>query len=58
MNKYLLIEPIWVLKRGLGHGYGEFTWSDGKFCKGNFVKGQIKGKGKFKWTDGRIYKGE
>ena len=54
----MLIEPIWVLKRGLEHGYAEFRGPDGKFCKGNFVRGQREGKGEFKWADGRIYKGE
>ena len=60
INKYLLIESIWVLKRGLGleHGYGEFIWPDGRFYKEDFVRRQKIGKGDFKWADGRICKGE
>ena len=40
-----------------GYGYGEFTWPDGRFYKGDFVRGQIEGKGEFKLADGRICKG-
>ena len=45
--KYLLIEPIWVLKRGLGHGYGVYTWPEGSQYEGNWANGKQHGKGLF-----------
>ena len=45
-------------EEGLKHGYAEFTWPDGWFYKGDFVRGQREWKGEFKWADGRICKGE
>ena len=33
INKCLVIEPIWVLKRGLEHRYGVYEWADGRVYK-------------------------
>ena len=41
----MLIEPIWVLNRGLEHGYGVFTWPDGSQYEGNWVYEKQHGKG-------------
>ena len=43
----MLIEPILVLNRGLGHEYEVFTWSDGSQYEGNWVYGKQHGKGLF-----------
>ena len=54
MNQYGFLIGVW----GLEHGYGEITWPDGRFYKGELVIGQREGKGEFKWADRRICKGE
>ena len=49
LNKYLLIEPIWILNMGLG--FGAWIWSiylpDGSQYEGNWVYGKQHGKGLF-----------
>ena len=45
LNKYLLIEPIWIL--GFGTGYGVFAWPDGSQYEGNWANGKQHSKGLF-----------
>ena len=39
------------------HGYGTFTWPNGRIFKGNYVEDVKTGYGEFAWPDGREYKG-
>ena len=38
-------------------GYGEFTWSDGKKYKGEYLDDKKHGDGVFTWPDGKNYTG-
>jgi len=38
-------------------GTGEFTWSDGRKYKGQYLEDKKHGYGEFEWKDGRKYKG-
>ena len=58
VNKYLLIEPIWVLKRGLEHGNGVQIWIDGSQYESFWQNDKANGKHTFYWPNGRKYKGE
>ena len=40
------------------HGYGLFTWPDGKKYKGMYEEDNKSGYGEFYWPDGKVYKGE
>ena len=39
------------------HGYGVFTWPDGRKYEGEYVNDHKVGQGSFYWPNGRIYKG-
>ena len=39
------------------HGYGVFTWEDGRKYEGNYVDDKKEGNGRFTWPDGRVYEG-
>jgi len=39
------------------HGYGVFTWEDGRVFSGNYVMDKKEGYGVFVWPDGKEYKG-
>lgn len=40
------------------HGYGTYTFSDGRSYQGQFVKGLREGQGVYKWPNGTVYDGE
>ena len=40
------------------HGYGEYSWSDGRRYEGEFNNDLKNGRGTFIWPDGRKYEGE
>jgi hypothetical protein len=40
------------------HGFGEETWGDGSYFKGEYRDGAKDGKGEMKWPDGNTYKGD
>ncbi len=40
------------------HGYGEFTWPDGKSYEGQYVEDEKQGKGRFNYGDGSYYEGD
>ena len=54
----MVIEPIWVLKRGLEHGYGVYEWADGRVYKGELKENKMHGEETFYFPDGIKYKGE
>ena len=39
------------------HGYGDFSWADGRVYKGEYVDDKKEGQGVFIWPDGREYNG-
>ena len=39
------------------HGYGEFSWANGKKFTGNYEFDLKAGKGRFEWPDGKVYDG-
>jgi hypothetical protein len=39
------------------HGYGVFTWEDGRKYEGSYVDDKKEGNGRFTWPDGRVYEG-
>jgi hypothetical protein len=39
------------------HGYGVFTWPDGRRYEGEYVDDKKQGRGMFQWSDGRKYIG-
>ena len=39
------------------HGYGVFSWPDGRKYEGNYANDIKEGKGKFSWPDGRLFVG-
>ena len=39
------------------HGYGIYTWSDGRIYTGEFVDDLKEGEGTLEWPDGRKYVG-
>ena len=39
------------------HGYGVYTWADGRQYEGNFVNDLKEGEGTLVWADGRKYIG-
>jgi len=40
------------------HGYGVFTWADGRKYEGEYIDDKKQGHGIFKWPDGRQYDGQ
>lgn len=44
--------------KGMFHGKGKFTWSDGVTYEGDFYRNRIQGQGSYTFTDGSIYVGE
>jgi len=40
------------------HGYGLFTWKDGREFRGTYVKDKKNGYGEFDWPDGKKYRGD
>jgi len=40
------------------HGYGTFTWEDGKKYVGQYKNDKKHGVGEFIWPNGRYFKGE
>ncbi len=43
--------------KGLFHGKGKFTWSDGVIYEGEFYRNQMQGQGTYYYTDGSVYVG-
>ena len=39
------------------HGYGHYSWPDGREYFGMFIMGKKEGIGKYYWSDGRMYLG-
>ena len=39
------------------HGYGVFTWADGRKFEGNYYEDLKTGHGIFYWPNGQIYEG-
>lgn len=39
------------------NGYGEYSWKDGRFYKGNYLNGEKDGFGIYRWADSRLYIG-
>jgi len=39
------------------HGFGVFTWKDGRRYEGEYVEDKKEGKGTFSWPDGKKYIG-
>jgi hypothetical protein len=39
------------------HGYGTFTWNDGRKYVGEYVHDKKHGRGRFLWADGKTYDG-
>ena len=54
----MLIEPIWVLKRSLEHGYEVQVWVDGPQFEGYWQYDKANGECTFYLPDGRKHKGE
>lgn len=44
--------------RGMPHGSGKYTWSDGTIYEGDWEKGKMTGKGKIVWPSGSAYEGD
>lgn len=40
------------------HGYGSFSWTDGRHYEGEYTLDKKEGKGTFIWPDGRKYEGD
>ena len=40
------------------HGYGEYTWPDGRKYEGNYKYNKKHGQGTYTYSDGSKYKGE
>ena len=40
------------------HGYGVYTWKNGRKFEGNFEYNKRSGRGIQTWPDGRVYDGE
>ena len=40
------------------HGYGRYTWKDGRVYEGYYVNDKKHGKGTFYEIDGRVFEGE
>jgi hypothetical protein len=40
------------------HGFGIFTWSDGRKYEGMYHEDKKEGRGVFTWPDGRKYDGQ
>ena len=40
------------------HGFGKYTWKDGRVYEGGYVNDKKEGKGVYIWHDGRKYDGE
>ena len=40
------------------HGYGVYTYSDGRKYEGYYANDKREGQGKYKWKNGTIYDGE
>jgi len=40
------------------HGYGVYTWKDGRRYEGQYLKDRKHGHGVYKWADGRMYDGQ
>jgi hypothetical protein len=40
------------------HGYGRYTWEDGRKYDGQYLNDKKHGKGVYIWSDGRKYDGE
>lgn len=39
------------------HGYGVFSWPDGRRYEGDYSDDKKQGRGTFQWSDGRKYIG-
>jgi len=39
------------------HGYGIYTWTDGRRYEGYYANDKKNGQGTYKWADGRYYIG-
>ena len=39
------------------HGFGVYTWADGRLYEGHYVDDKKEGHGVFVWPDGRKYDG-
>ena len=39
------------------HGYGVYTWTDGRKYEGHYENDKKNGQGTYKWADGRFYIG-
>ena len=39
------------------HGYGVYTWKDGRKYEGEYIKDRKQGMGVYLWADGRKYEG-
>lgn len=47
-----------VFQKGLFHGKGKFTWSDGVSYEGEFKLNALDGKGTYTYADGSVYVGD
>ncbi|RYG98470.1 hypothetical protein EON65_51375 [archaeon] len=47
-----------VFQKGLFHGKGKFTWSDGVTYEGEFKLNALHGKGTYTYADGSVYAGD
>ena len=39
------------------HGYGVYSWKDGRRYEGEYIKDKKHGKGKYVWANGKVYDG-
>ena len=39
------------------HGYGHYTWGDGRSYEGEYQDDMKHGKGKYTWPNGKSYDG-
>ena len=39
------------------HGYGVYSWQDGRRYEGEYVNDKKHGKGKYVWANGKVYDG-
>ena len=46
-----------MIKDGLPHGKGSYTWKSGESYQGQYVDGEKEGQGLFTWKDGSYYEG-
>lgn len=45
-------------EKGVRHGHGKCTFSDGRVFEGQWQHGKMAGKGKMQWPDGKVYEGQ